>query len=264
VLGLRPKRLLDGRAPAAGNPQAGDVGREPGGPAGARADGRAMRVIIARASARYTGRIEAQLGLGDICIMHRDPQLGGDGSVLLHDLTRGLNPRNWMPGGTVCEPQPWGYVFTHRSGERLEVYVETVFSDSEHRAELRGELVKTGAEREFSNLIAENLHRLGDSLALVQREFRTPAGPMDLLCLDDSDEQRPVCVEVKRARVCLADCYQAHRYLHALDAMSDWSDAPAARALLVGPVLAKNAKALIDAHDRLAFVRLGYADLRAA
>jgi RecB family endonuclease NucS len=221
-----------------------------------------MRIIIARASARYAGRIDAELGLGDVCILIRDYESGGDGSVLVMDLEKGLGPRNWMPAGSITESTAAGLRIEHPGrGELLEIFIATIWSEQGASCQLRGDLRKLGAEREFSDVLATRLEMLGQGLHLVGREARTSAGPVDLLLTDA--QQQPILVEVKRRRVTLADCYQLRRYLHALAASDQWHD-HTLRGLLVGPVLAKNAKLLIDADEQLTFIRLSYHDLIAS
>jgi RecB family endonuclease NucS len=216
-----------------------------------------MRIILARASARYTGRIETDLGLGDVIIQIRSVESGGDGSVLVHDIQKGLQPRNWMPAESVLEDQGNILVFTHRKGERLEIYLDTVYLDHVQSGEMiRAEMVKTGTEREFSDLLVRKLHLVDPNLTVGEREYRTPAGPLDILCLDSQNNDRPVCIECKRVKVSLSDVYQARRYLHSLDMSPEWEGLPPARAVLVAPSLQKNAKALIDRDERLSFKRL--------
>jgi len=223
-----------------------------------------VRVIFARASCRYEGRISAELTLGDVVICLREPELGGDGSCLVLDPTKGMLPRNWMPGGSVISERPGGFIVQHRAkGEVLEIFVDEIYAQQTMEPEETGELRKLGAEREFSDLISVNLDRLGEPgrYELIDREWRTTAGPVDLL-IADTFTGGIVAVEVKRNRITLADTWQARRYVSALIQVppDEYHGKPVA-GMLVAPVLAKNAKASIDSEDGLSFVRLAYKDL---
>jgi hypothetical protein len=221
-----------------------------------------VRTIHALGSARYSGRTDAELTLGDIMLCLREPALGGDGSALIICQQQGMLPRNWMPGGSVITKRPGGYIIEHAAkGEALEVFIDTIYNEHAQPAGTRGELHKMGAEREFSDLIAANLDRLGPrgTYELVAREWRTTAGPVDLL-LRETATGCPVVVEVKRSRIGPADLYQLRRYTDALASMDEWS-CYEARGIMVAPVLSKNAKPLIDSDPVVRFVRLSYQDL---
>jgi RecB family endonuclease NucS len=222
-------------------------------------------VMFARASARYTGRIDAELSAADVVIMIRDSERGGDGSVLIHDAFKGLQPRNWMPAGSVMTRTPDSLLFNHdRRGERLEIYLHEIHHEQAFTPELASTLSKLGREQECSDLLAEHLHLLSGDLTLVAREFRTPAGPVDLLCtewrdVDGRQTQCPVVIEVKRVAVDTNTVYQARRYLDALQ-RTEWAGVPA-RGVLVAPTLRKPAEAVLEDHDVLTFERVKFQDL---
>jgi RecB family endonuclease NucS len=201
------------------------------------------------------------LALGDYLILLRDQGPDEDSSVLVLSASRGLNPRNWMPAGSRILETASGYTIEHQArGERLDIYIDQVHWEMQALSELEGELTKMGAEREFSDLVATHLNRVSESLTLISREARTPAGPVDLLCVEDTG--CPVVIEVKRQRITPADCWQCLRYLHSVHAMAEWRERPPPRGIMLAPVLAKKAKEVIDTHPQLSFVRLSYADLR--
>lgn len=217
---------------------------------------RAMRVIFARCIVRYTGRIDAELELGDRLIVVKD-----DGAVLIH-ATSGLQPKNWMPAGSDLVEEP-GLIRVEfpRRDERLEIYLIQVHSDSDHVGELSGRLVKLGSEREFSDLLAVHLGRVEENLTLVGREYRTRVGPVDLMTVDA--DGCPVVIEVKRARaVGVEVAYQLLRYLHAVGQEERWEGRPA-RGILVAPGLSRPLTAALAEHQ-LGFVRLSFEKLTEA
>jgi RecB family endonuclease NucS len=57
-------------------------------------------------------------------------------------------------------------------------------------------LVKDGVEAHLQELLAEQLHILGDGWRLVRREYPTPIGPVDIMCRD-ADGAR-VAIDITR------------------------------------------------------------------
>ncbi len=213
-------------------------------------------------STRYSGRIDAGASLSDLVILWRDPDLGGDGSVLVYGTRKGVLPVNWMPAGSEMTEIPGGMAFTHRSrGERLEVYVQETVWEQAGPAGEQPALVKLGAERELSDLIARHpgCLNLPAGTVIHAREHRTSAGPVDLLAV--LPDGRPAAVEVKRTRIAQSDVWQARRYQDALARDPQWEGAGAPLGVLAAPVLAKAAKELVDADESLSFARVHYRDL---
>lgn len=212
-----------------------------------------MRVIFARCIVRYTGRIDAELELGDRLIVRKD-----DGALIIH-ATSGLLPKNWMPAGSTFTQEP-GLIRVEypRRDERLEIYLIQVHHDSEHIGELNGRLVKLGSEREFSDLLATQLDRVDPTLTMVGREYRTSVGPIDLMTVDR--DGHPVVIEVKRARaVGVEVAYQLLRYLHAVAHDPRW-EGREPRGILVAPGLSRPLTAALAEHQ-VRFVRLSYEKL---
>jgi RecB family endonuclease NucS len=214
-----------------------------------------VRLIFARCRVIYTGRIDAELEIGDRLVIRKD-----DGAVIVHS-TSGLKERNWMPAGSTWNEEPGVIVCEYaKRGERLDIYLDEVYSDREHHSYLDGRLVKLGSEREFSDLIRDNLDLISPGLTCIKREAMTPAGPIDLLCHEPDGSL--VAIEVKRNRgVGMEVAYQIQRYLDALKKMPDWGEL-AARGMLVAPGLTKGVKELL-AEREVEYVRLSFEDLEA-
>ncbi|MGA6127590.1 MULTISPECIES: endonuclease NucS [unclassified Microbacterium] len=176
-----------------------------------------MRLVIARCSVDYTGRLNTHLPPATRLIMVKS-----DGTVAFHrDIQH--QPLNWMSPPctlTVIEPgeddvdvvEKWRV--THaKSGDELTIRIYEVLHDSSHELGTDPGLVKDGVEADLQRLLAEQVGVIGDNLTLVRREFPTAIGPVDLLLRNP--EGGTVAVEVKR-RGDIDGVEQLTRYLELL------------------------------------------------
>jgi RecB family endonuclease NucS len=161
-----------------------------------------MRLLVARCSVRYSGRLDATLGDSLRLIIFKS-----DGSVLIHADSGGYKPLNWMTPPTVIEESPEDpaerrIVVRKRAGsaeDKLEIVISQVLSDTEHAMGSPDEdsgLTKDGVEAHLQELLAERPEWCGEGFRLVRREWPTDIGPVDLMCRDLNE--RWVAVEVKR------------------------------------------------------------------
>jgi hypothetical protein len=121
-----------------------------------------------------------------------------DGSVLVHSDAGGYKPLNWMTPPTRWTESPGLIVVEKGAGtrlERLEIHVEEIVSDTAHDMGEALGLEKDGVERDLQEALAAAPGALGAGMRLVRREYPTPVGPVDLLCVDSDGY---VAVEVKR------------------------------------------------------------------
>jgi endonuclease len=148
-------------------------------------------MVIARCSVDYVGRLTAHLPEAVRLLVCK-----ADGSLLVHSDTGGYKPLMWMtPPCTTLEADGL-WTVTNKGGEQLLVTVHEVLSDVSHDLGTDPGLVKDGVEKHLQQLLADQVHVLGDGYVLVQREYFTDIGPVDLLCRDGSGAH--VLVEVKR------------------------------------------------------------------
>ncbi|MDP4689615.1 MAG: endonuclease NucS [Candidatus Nanopelagicales bacterium] len=172
-----------------------------------------MKIVIARCSVDYAGRLTAHLPEAVRVLMVK-----ADGSVLVHADGGSYKPLNWMSppcwlttaddGGTMM----WSV--TNRAGETLTIRLHEVLHESEHDLGIDPGLVKDGVEAHLQALLAEHVETLGRGWTLVRREFPTAIGPVDLLCRDDGGAA--VAVEIKR-RGEIDGVEQLTRYLELLN-----------------------------------------------
>lgn len=149
-----------------------------------------MRMVIARCTVNYTGRLSAYLPEATRLLL-----LKADGTFLIHSDV-GSKPLNWMtPPCTTAETEA-AWTVTNKGGEQLVVTIHEVLSDTGHDLGTDPGLVKDGVEKHLQQLLADQVHVLGEGFELVQREYFTDIGPVDLLVRDASGA--PVLVEVKR------------------------------------------------------------------
>jgi RecB family endonuclease NucS len=168
-----------------------------------------VRLVIARCSVDYIGRLTAHLPLARRLLMVK-----ADGSVLVHSDGGSYKPLNWMsPPCTLVETAD-GWTVTNKAGERLLVSIEAIEHDSSHELGVDPGLVKDGVEAHLQKLLAEQLHHLGEGYRLLRREFPTAIGPVDLMCRDPDGVA--VAVEIKR-RGEIDGVRQLLRYLELLN-----------------------------------------------
>ncbi len=168
-----------------------------------------MRLIIARCSVDYAGRLSAHLPLATRLIMVK-----ADSSVLVHSDGGSYKPLNWMSPPCRLAEEPGRWVVTGKSGETLTISIEEVISDSAYDLGIDPGLVKDGVESHLQELLAAQVHLLGEGYRLVRREFPTPIGPVDLMCRDSGGGS--VAVEIKR-RGEIDGVEQLTRYLDLLN-----------------------------------------------
>ena len=179
-----------------------------------------MRLVIARCSVDYTGRLNAHLPLATRLLVHK-----GDGSLLVHSDGGSYKPLNWMSPPCVLavetpdeDSASAGVIeqwrVTHaKTGDALLVRIYEIVHDSSHELGIDPGLQKDGVEADLQRLLAEQVDVIGDGLSLVRREFPTAIGPVDLLLRDPAGGT--IAVEVKR-RGDIDGVEQLTRYLELL------------------------------------------------
>jgi RecB family endonuclease NucS len=151
-----------------------------------------MRLIVARCTVDYTGRLTAHLPEALRLLM-----IKADGSVLVHADAGGYKPLNWMTPPTVIEASEELIVVRKLKGDdKLEIRLSEVISDSAHDMESDPGLEKDGVEAHLQEALAAAPGWCGEGFRLVRREWPTDIGPVDLMCRDDDDGW--IAVEIKR------------------------------------------------------------------
>ncbi len=136
-----------------------------------------MRLVIARCSVDYVGRLTAHLPSATRLLLVK-----ADGSVLVHADGGSYKPLNWMSPPCRLEEAPGVWRVVNKAGEELRIAIEEILHDSAHELGVDPGLRKDGVEAHLQELLAEHVHLLGTGWRLVRREFPTPIGPVDLMC----------------------------------------------------------------------------------
>jgi endonuclease len=168
-----------------------------------------VRLVIARCSVDYAGRLTAHLPSAVRLLIVK-----ADGSVLVHADGGSYKPLNWMSPPCRLEESPDTWRVVSKGGEELRITIEEILHDSSHELGADPGLVKDGVEAHLQELLAEQVHLLGEGWRLVRREYPTAIGPVDLMCRDA--DATAVAVEVKR-RGDIDGVEQLTRYLELLN-----------------------------------------------
>ena len=180
-----------------------------------------MRLVIARCSVDYAGRLSAHLPLATRLLVVK-----GDGSVLVHSDSLSYKPLNWMSPPcvlTVLTPEPeqadagvqelWK-VSQVKTADLLVISIYEILHDSTHELGIDPGLQKDGVEADLQRLLAEQIELFGPGYRLVRREYMTAIGPVDILATDADGNS--VAVEIKR-RGDIDGVEQLTRYLELMN-----------------------------------------------
>ncbi len=169
-----------------------------------------MRLVIARCSVDYAGRLSAHLPSATRLLL-----IKADGSLSVHADDRAYKPLNWMsPPCTLKETEERLWTVTNKAGEQLIISIEEILHDSSHELGVDPGLIKDGVEAHLQELLADRMEVLGEGWTLIRREYPTAIGPVDILGRDASGAT--VAIEIKR-RGEIDGVEQLTRYLELLN-----------------------------------------------
>lgn len=209
-----------------------------------------MRLVLARCSVDYAGRLDAHLPEANRLIMVK-----ADGCVAIHADGGAYKPLNWMNAPNKLDDRGEMWVITNPKDETLTITLHEVYSDIEHELGDDPGLQKDGVEAHLQELLAASPAAIEDGLTLVRREYPTAIGPVDLVCRDTADAV--VAVEVKR-RGDIDGVEQLARYIERLELDSTLGSV---RGVFVAQVVKPQAKVLAEARG-FRWVEVDYDELR--
>lgn len=172
-----------------------------------------MRLVIAKCTVDYSGRLDAHLPQAVRLLM-----IKADGCVAIHADGGAYKPLNWMNAPNLFRESGEGseltWIVTNDKSEKLTIQLHEVLSDSSHEMGSDPGLEKDGVEAHLQELLAANVEQISAGMVLVRREYPTDIGPVDLLCRDQNGQA--VAVEIKR-RGEIDGVEQLSRYLEFLN-----------------------------------------------
>ena len=172
-----------------------------------------MRLVIAKCTVDYSGRLDAHLPQAVRLLM-----IKADGCVAIHADGGAYKPLNWMNAPNLLQESGEGseltWIVTNDKSEKLTIQLHEVLSDSSHEMGSDPGLEKDGVEAHLQELLAANVEQISAGMVLVRREYPTNIGPVDLLCRDQNGQA--VAVEIKR-RGEIDGVEQLSRYLEFLN-----------------------------------------------
>jgi endonuclease len=209
-----------------------------------------MRLVIARCSVDYEGRLSAHLPEAVRLIMVK-----ADGCVAVHADGGAYKPLNWMnaPNSLTTDDGQW--LVTNPKGECLTITLHEVLQDSSWELGVDPGLQKDGVEAHLQELLAASPHSIEEGFTLVRREYPTAIGPVDLVCRDA--DGNVVAIEVKR-RGEIDGVEQLARYIERLHL--DSSLGPV-RGVFVAQVVKPQARVLAESRG-FRWVEVDYDTLR--
>ncbi|MEA1903253.1 MAG: endonuclease NucS [Actinomycetota bacterium] len=211
-----------------------------------------MRLVIARCSVDYAGRLTAHLPEATRLIMVK-----ADGTLAIHSDGNASKPLNWMVAPNVLETHDDRWVVTNSKGELLTIWISEILEDVTHDLGEDPGLEKDGVEAHLQELLAAQPSVLEQGLTLIRREYPTDIGPVDLLCADVNGAT--VAVEIKR-KGDIDGVEQLARYLERLG--NDPRVAPV-RGIFAAQSIAPQANVLAEARG-IEAIEVDYDGLREA
>ncbi len=209
-----------------------------------------MRLVVARCSVQYSGRLDATLPEAVRLIMVK-----ADGCVAIHSDGGAYKPLNWMTAPNTVVELDGQWVVTNPKGETLTINLHEVFTDSAHEFGEDPGLQKDGVEAHLQELLAALPDTIETGLTLIRREWPTPIGPVDLMCVDT--EGNYVAVEIKR-RGEIDGVEQLARYLELLQPDGNLKGL---RGIFVAQVIKPQAKKMAEQRG-IGWAEVDYEDLR--
>ena len=214
-----------------------------------------MRLIVARLSCRYTGRLNTDLPEALRLLM-----IKSDGTVMIWSdggVGQKVKPLNWMtPPTAVIENGETIVVRKVKGEDQLEITLHEVLSDITHTMDFDADrLSKDGVEADLQVALADAPHYCGEGFRLVRREWPTDIGPVDLMCRDSEDAW--IAVEIKRIGTIDA-VEQLSRYLERIRQDPGKSDC---RGVLAATIVKPQARVLAESRG-LTWVEVDLAELR--
>lgn len=198
-------------------------------------------VFFAQCSVKYSGRAEAELGVGDRIIM-----IKSDNTLLIHQ-PKGSAPVNYMKDGSKIDVEKKSHHAVIKSmnskfKDYLEIDVFRIHSFANHLLDDGEKLLLAGTERDMSDMIYDNPTLISPDFKPLSREEHTKYGFIDVFGYNEKNEL--VIVECKRYVAGLDAVTQLRRYVEKMKSLKGISNV---KGLVAAPAITDNAlKMLTD------------------
>ncbi|MEN9552700.1 MAG: endonuclease NucS [Actinomycetota bacterium] len=209
-----------------------------------------MRLLVARCTVEYAGRLETRLPEAIRLVMVK-----ADGCVAIHSDGGAYKPLNWMNSPNTVEDNTDHWIVRNPKGEAMTITFHEIFHDSAHDLGVDPGLEKDGVEKQLQELLAASPEVMEPGLVLLRREHYTALGPVDILCKDPHGNT--VVIEVKR-RGEIDGVEQLTRYLADLE--NDPTLTPL-RGMFVAQSIKPQARTLAESRG-IVCVEVDYDELR--
>jgi endonuclease len=209
-----------------------------------------MRIVVARCTVDYAGRLSAHLPEAVRLIMVK-----ADGCVAIHADGGAYKPLNWMNAPNTLVDNGSHWLVSNPKGEQLTINLLEILHEAIHELGDDPGLQKDGVEAHLQELLAATPASIELGLTLVRREYPTAIGPIDLVCRDEHGQV--VAVEVKR-RGDIDGVEQLARYIERLHLDSSLGQV---RGVFVAQLVKPQAKVLAEARG-FRWVEVDYDELR--
>ena len=117
-----------------------------------------MRLVIAKCTVDYSGRLDAHLPQAVRLLM-----IKADGCVAIHADGGAYKPLNWMNAPNLLRESGEGseltWIVTNDKSEKLTILLHEVLSDSSHEMGSDPGLEKDGVEAHLQELLAANVEQ---------------------------------------------------------------------------------------------------------
>ncbi|MBR9700333.1 DUF91 domain-containing protein [Candidatus Woesearchaeota archaeon] len=193
-------------------------------------------VAFMKCNVSYSGRAESVLGEGDRMIV-----IKSDNTVLVHQ-PEGNNPVNYMkPGSEITFEDNILHVFNAKEKAWLDVEMLEVYDVAKKKLEDGQKLDLAGNEKDMSDFLRDNPHKISSDFKPEKREHQTDVGFIDLFGHDGQGNL--VVVECKRVTASLMAVDQLRRYVERVKQIKGVENVTG---VLAAPGITPNAKEMLS------------------
>jgi len=197
-------------------------------------------VFFCQCEIKYSGRAEAELGLGDRIII-----IKGDNTLLIHQPEKG-NPINYLqPGSEIRIEHEEKHLllkaFSSKNKDYLDVRIYKIYEMISRKLDDGAKQELAGNERDMSDMIKDNPGVISKDFIPLSREEHTKFGFIDVFGHDGKGNM--VIVECKRYAASLQCVTQLRRYVEKIKELKGTSKV---RGVMASPSISPNAKEMLE------------------